>query len=117
MKDHMRSLHLRIIEECQKCDYFTPDMSRLCLHMRSLHADSVKCCGSCYFATFDETSMLQHIESKHAGTSGCNVSNGDQGKGNGDVENEEGLVKCQLCVFISSEAGLTEHIVKCHVIC
>ena len=62
--------------------------------------------------------MLQHIKSKHADTFVCKEEYDDsKGEADGDVEQEDGMVKCQLCDFISSEAGLTEHIVKYHVIC
>ena len=116
-EDHMKSMHLRIITECQKCDYFTPDFSRLCMHMRSLHAGTVKCCGSCYFASFDEVGMVQHLESKHADESGKIESHDKRGKANGGIKEEDGQVRCKMCSFSSSEAELTEHIVKFHVIC
>ena len=61
--------------------------------------------------------MIQHIESKHKDAVGSDECNDEQDMANGDVKNEEGVVECQLCDFISSEAELTEHFLTCHVIC
>ena len=58
---------------------------------------------------------MKHMSSKHTDTSE-RIKSEDLQDANDDVKMEEGMSKCMLCGFISSESELSEHIVTHHVI-